>query len=67
MHAKRTTRNRITLPKAIVDAFPGVSHFDVTEENGRIVLAPMARSGANAVHDKLDRFDTTEQDIPDAV
>lgn len=41
MRAKRTTRNRITLPKAVASAFKGTDYFDVTHEDGRIMLTPM--------------------------
>ena len=41
MLAKLTAKNQLTLPKAVVAAFPETEYFDVTEENGRIVLAPV--------------------------
>ncbi len=42
MLAKLTAKNQLTLPKAIVSHFPGVGYFDVSEESGRIVLAPVS-------------------------
>ena len=42
MFAKRTVKNQITLPKAIVSRFPGVEYFEVTAERDRIILAPGA-------------------------
>ena len=44
--AKKTSKNQLTLPKAIVDRFPGVSYFDVREEDGRIVLSRGIRTGS---------------------
>ena len=41
MLAKLTSKNQITIPKAVISAFEGTDYFDVTQENGRIVLAPM--------------------------
>lgn len=41
MLAKLTSKNQITLPKAVVSAFKGTDYFDVTEEDGRIMLTPM--------------------------
>ena len=41
MLAKLTSKNQITLPKAIISGFEGTDYFDVTEENGCIVLAPV--------------------------
>ena len=53
MLAKKTSKNQITLPKAIVERFPDVEYFDVREEQGRIVLFPVALNRADAVRDKL--------------
>lgn len=41
MLAKLTSKNQITLPKAVVSAFKGTDYFDVTHEDGRIMLTPM--------------------------
>lgn len=41
MLAKLTSKNQITLPKAIISEFPGTEYFDVTQENGCITLSPM--------------------------
>jgi len=65
--AKKTTKNQITLPKAIADRFPNVDYFDVREEEGRIVLVPMPLSRADAVRSKLEALGITEQDVQDAV
>ena len=67
MLAKKTTKNQITLPKAIADRFPNVDYFDVREEEGRIVLVPMPLSRADAVRSKLEALGITEQDVQDAV
>ena len=49
MLAKLTSKNQITLPKAIISAFEGTDYFDVTEENGCIVLAPVRVTPARPV------------------
>ena len=41
MLAELTSKNQLTLPKAIISAFPDVDYFDVTGEGGRIVLTPV--------------------------
>ena len=41
MLAKLTSKNQITLPKAVASAFKGTDYFDVTHEDGRIMLTPM--------------------------
>lgn len=67
MLAKKTSKNQITLPKAIVSRFPGVDYFDVREEEGRIVLQPVHVARADDVRKKLDELGITEEDVRDAV
>jgi bifunctional DNA-binding transcriptional regulator/antitoxin component of YhaV-PrlF toxin-antitoxin module len=67
MLAKKTSKNQITLPKKIVDHFPGTDYFDVREESGRIVLVPMKTSRADEVRAKLEALGITETDVQDAV
>jgi hypothetical protein len=67
MLAKKTSKNQITLPKAIAARFPGVDYFDVSEVDGRIVLAPVRPSRADEVRDRLERLGITNQDVSDAV
>jgi hypothetical protein len=35
--AKRTSKNQLTLPKAVVEAVGVADYYDVTCENGRLV------------------------------
>jgi len=67
MLAKLTSKNQITLPKAVVSSVDMAEYFDVTVENGRIILTPVRIQQAQAVRDKLDRLGITEQDVDDAV
>ena len=67
MLAKLTAKNQLTLPKAVLAAFPEAEYFDVTEENGRIVLAPVRVTRANAVRAKLADLGLTETDVAEAV
>lgn len=67
MLAKKTSKNQITLPKAIACRFPGVDYFDVREEAGRIVLVPLRESKADEVRARLRQLGTTEDDVEDAV
>ena len=41
MLAKLTSKNQLTLPKAIVQQIDQPEYFDVSLEDGRIVLTPM--------------------------
>ncbi len=67
MLARLTSRNRLTLPKAIVSAFPEVSYFDVATEGGRIVLSPVRLNQGDAAREKLAELGITEADVEDAV
>lgn len=67
MLAKKTSKNQITLPKAVADRFPGVDYFDVREEAGRIVLVPVRPARADEVREKLDGLGITEVDVREAV
>ena len=66
MLAKLTSKNQITLPKAVVSAVDAAEYFDVGVENGRIVLTPVRVQRAQAVRDKLQQLGITEQDVEDA-
>ena len=67
MLAKLTSKNQLTLPKALVDDFRGYEYFDVTKENGRIVLTPVRLNRADAVRAKLSEFGMSETDVAEAV
>ena len=59
MLAKRTAKNQVTLPKAIVQAVGDADYYDVSTENGRIILTPFRR--------KLYKLDITEDDVQDTI
>lgn len=67
MLAKKTSKNQITIPKAIIAAYEGIEYFDVTSENGRIILAPHNPKQADAVRDKLHSLGIKAVDIQDAI
>jgi len=67
MLTKKTSRNQITLPKAIVRHFPDVDYFDVREEDGRIVLLPVRPNQADAVRERLAGMGISEKDVEEAV
>ncbi|RIK92599.1 MAG: AbrB family transcriptional regulator [Proteobacteria bacterium] len=67
MLAKLTSKNQLTLPKAVVSSCKGVEYFDVTEEDGRIVLTPVRLNRAAAVRAKLAKLGITEDDLAEAV
>jgi UDP-N-acetylglucosamine enolpyruvyl transferase len=67
MLAKLTSKNQITLPKAVVSSVETAEYFDVDVENGRIVLTPVRVQHVRAVREKLEKLGITEQDVEDAV
>ena len=67
MIVKMTTKNRLTLPKAILLSCPEAEYFDVSEDNGRIVLTPVRLNKADAVRSKLAQLDISEDDIASAL
>lgn len=67
MLAKRTVKNQITLPKAVVERFGGVEYFAVTTDGESIVLRPLRESRADEVRARLAGLGIKDQDVADAV
>ena len=67
MLAKLTSKNQLTLPKAIMASFEGVEYFDVTADNGRVVLTPARLVQPDAVRAKLAELGVSEADVAEAV
>lgn len=67
MLAKKTSKNQLTLPKAVVSRFPGVEYYDVSVEDGAITLRPVRTGQADAVRKKLDTLGISEADIEYAI
>lgn len=67
MISKKTSKNQITLPKKIVSLFPESVYFDITVEEGRIVLRPVDPDALGKVQRKLEELGIRERDIASAV
>jgi bifunctional DNA-binding transcriptional regulator/antitoxin component of YhaV-PrlF toxin-antitoxin module len=71
MLAKKTSKNQITLPKAIAAAFPDTQYFDVDIEDGRIILLPVKMQPVKAtledVRGKMRRLGVSEADVGEAI
>ena len=71
MLAKKTSKNQITLPKAVVRQVPDVQYFDISVRDGEIVLRPAVVSASGerlkAVRDKMRALGLSENDVADAV
>lgn len=67
MLAKLTTKNQLTLPKLVLTNYPDAEYFDVSDNNGQIVLTPVRLGKADAVRSKLAELGISEDDVADAV
>jgi len=65
--AKKTIKNQITLPKAVVTRFGDVEYFDVSTDGECIVLRPLQKSRADEVRAKLAELGISEEDVSAAV
>lgn len=67
MIAKMTSKNQLTLPKAVTDALDSPEYFEVETSNGQLILTPVRIQRADAVRAKLDKLGITDRDVTDAV
>ncbi len=67
MLTKRTSKNQVTLPKAVVQMVGEADYYDVTAQNGKIVLTPVRLQQADAVRSKLEEIGITVDDVGDAI
>ena len=71
MLAKKTSKNQITLPKAVVRQLPDVQYFDISLREGEVVLRPAVVSASEervkAVRNKMRALGLSEKDVDDAI
>ncbi len=67
MLAKRTSKNQITLPKAIIADFEDIEYFEISQQDGRIILEPVQINQADKVRKKLNALGIKERDLEDAI
>ncbi|OQA30219.1 MAG: hypothetical protein BWY57_02967 [Betaproteobacteria bacterium ADurb.Bin341] len=67
MLAKMTSKNQLTLPKALVSQVGATDYFDVEARNGQLVLTPVRIQRGDVVRAKLAELNLSEADIADAV
>jgi bifunctional DNA-binding transcriptional regulator/antitoxin component of YhaV-PrlF toxin-antitoxin module len=67
MLAKVTSKNQLTLPKAIINEIGHVEYFDVRADEGRIILTPMNMHAGDQVRRKLQDLGISEGDVADAI
>ena len=70
-YVKMSSKNQLTLPRAIVRHFPGTSYFEIAERDNEVVLRParMAVHGETLerVREKIRGLGLTENVVSDAV
>ena len=71
MLAKRTSKNQITLPKALLKQLPEAQYFDVTLQKGSLVLRPVTihtpGERLKAARAKIRTLGMTEKDVEAAI
>ena len=67
MVAKRTRKNQVILPKAIVQRVGEADYDDVTVQYVKIVLTPVRLQQADAARAKLEALGITQDDVEDAI
>ncbi len=67
MLAKLTSKNQLTLPKAVTLEVGAAEYFEVEARDGRIVLTPVRIQRGDAVRAKLAELKLAEADVADAV
>ena len=53
MLTKRTRKNQITIPKAVLQAVGETDYYEVSTQNGKIILTPFQLQQAETVRAKL--------------
>lgn len=69
MLAKITSKNQITIPKKIMDQIPNVQHFDVSLNNGDIILKPLViyESDLDQIRSKIKKLGLTPDSVAEAI
>jgi hypothetical protein len=67
MLAKMTSKNQLTLPKALTALVGEPEYFDVEARNGQLVLTPVRIQRGDAIRAKLAELNLKESDVANAV
>ena len=71
MLAKKTSKNQVTLPKAIVQQIPDTEYFEVSVQQGAVLLRPVVLSvpgeRLRTVREKVQALGLTESDVEGAI
>ncbi|TVQ98647.1 MAG: AbrB/MazE/SpoVT family DNA-binding domain-containing protein [Desulfovibrionales bacterium] len=69
MLAKVTSKNQITIPKAIMESLPPIEYFNVALRDETVVLEPVqvSRVSTESIRTKMQQLGLTENSLADAV
>lgn len=67
MLAKLTSKNQLSLPKAVVNSVGNSEYYDIEVQAGKIILTPVRIQHADAVREKLKDLKITDNDIKEAI
>jgi hypothetical protein len=71
MLAKKTSKNQVTLPRAVVRQIPDTEYFDVSVVEGAVILKPVAITvpgeRLRTIRSKIQALGLTEQHVEEAV
>jgi bifunctional DNA-binding transcriptional regulator/antitoxin component of YhaV-PrlF toxin-antitoxin module len=67
MIAKMTSKNQLTLPKAVVEALGSPEYFDIETKEGQLILTPARIQRTDAIRERIRAMNLSEQDVQDAV
>ncbi len=66
MLAKLSSKNQLTLPKAVIQQV-NAEYFEVSTENGRVILTPVKIQRPDSVREKLAALGISENDVTEAI
>jgi bifunctional DNA-binding transcriptional regulator/antitoxin component of YhaV-PrlF toxin-antitoxin module len=69
MLAKLTAKNQITIPKDVISRLPNVEYFDVSYEDGRVILKPLKvyDTDLEGIRSKMKQLGISENSVGEAV
>ena len=67
MLAKLTSKNQLSLPKAVVNSVGNSEYYDIEVQAGKIILTPVRIQHADAVREKMKDLKITDKDIKEAI
>ena len=69
MLAKITSKNQVTIPKKIMDQFPGVKYVEVEFDDGVIVLKPIRTydTDLEKIRRKMEKLGLSPDSVGEAV